>query len=186
MAEIDDNEYALLQRYRAVLDGLNGDPKAKKHLESALKVVNPSIRTEADMAEEYAAPYRDQIQALDSKFDTFLTAQAEERRVAEERRADEVFNAQLNRIKGAGYTPEGIERIVNLAKERGIGDLEAAALLFDKQNPPPPVINDAFSPPSWNYEQNAVEDSKALFEDEDRWADQTAANVLNEMRRSGH
>ena len=69
-------------------------------------------------------------------------------------------------------------------QERAIGDPEAAALLFDKLNPPPAVIKDAFAPDSWNFEQNAGPDVKGLFENEDRWADKEAATVLNEMRRN--
>ena len=78
MAEIADDQLALLKRYESILNGLNANPKAKKHLETALKAVDPTIRTEEDIAMEYAAPVRDEVKALGEKFDTYLTEQAAE------------------------------------------------------------------------------------------------------------
>jgi DNA polymerase III delta prime subunit len=185
MAEVSDDQLAQFQRGMALLEKLNGNPEAKKSLERAIKVVHPEVQTEEEVAERMAKPYVDQFQGLTSKLEERLAKIDEREAAAAEREQVNALESAVGRLRSAGYTDEGLEQIKKLAVERSIPDLEAAAALFDKQNPPAPAQQAGWVPDHWSNSDNGDTDTKALFANEDKWADREAVNVLNEIRLAG-
>lgn len=184
MADIDDTQLDTLQKGFALLQRLSTDPKTKREFERTLKTLHPDIETSDDVAQGIAKPYIDKIEGMEKTIADRLAAmderEAKQREAAEVRETEEAFN----RLKQAGYTDDGLGAIKQLMVDRRIADPEAAAALFDKQNPRTDQRPAAWEPDSWNYQENAVEhDMSGLLKDPDKWADKQVAVVLNEMRR---
>lgn len=181
--QIEDADYEAMSRAVALLQKLNASPKARTHLERAVKAEFPDVVTAEEQADLVARPYIDKIEALEKKLtDKFDAQEARERKAAEEAADNELIGSFM-RLKSNGYTDEGLEKIAGLMKERKIADPEAAAALFDRLNPKPPeAAPSSWEPARWDISSNAVTDTKALFENEDRWADQEVGKVLHEVR----
>lgn len=186
MPEISDQELAVLRESQNVLLKLNGDPKSRSHLEAGLKIHYPAVETEAEVGQRLAAPVlegfkKEVIEPLTEQLKTLNDRQSAD---AAARAANETAEA-FARLTKAGYTADGIEKIKQLMVDRSIPDVDAAAALFDRQNPEPKApIETAWTPPGWDVASvgGSGIDVKALFQDETRWADQEAASVLNEIR----
>lgn len=187
MAEISDEQLAIFQRGMTLLQTLSTNPKTRRQFEGALKVIHPEIETSDDVAMEVAKPYVEQIAGLEGKLTEFLDGQKAERESAEQRRADDETRDAFSRLSKQGYTDDGLEKIKGLMVDRKIADPEAAAALFDRQNPKPPEGVASWEPDSWNLEERAVgNDVAGLFKNPDRWADAEVGNVLNEIRLGGN
>jgi len=184
MAEVSDQELQTMRNGMALLQQMEADPKSRAHLARAIKGVRPDVETEEDVAERYAAPVREEIGAVAAQMKEFLDAQTKRDQEAAERAEAANFETAFARLKKDGYTDEGIERIKGIMVERKIADPEAAALVFDKQNPPAQHEQASWTPATWDLGSTANEgvDLKAMFQDEERWADQEAAKTLNEIR----
>ena len=171
MPEIDEGTLAQLRGAYQLLDKMMKDPKTRRDAEKLVKVHKPDFPTTDDIAE----PYVKQINALSEKLDKFLETQANAKQDAE---ADAAFG----RLRQSGYTDEGIGKIKDLMKARTIPDVEAAAALFDKLNPPPPPAPaTGFHGTSWGIgDTHDGAPDKLLFENEDAWAEQEANRVWKE------
>lgn len=184
MAEVADAELGILRNAYNVLAQMGGDPKAKTHLERALKAVKPEIETEEDVAARLAQPHVEKIDGLAAQMTEFLEAQKkrDEDNAAAQRTAD--VEAAFQRLEKAGYQEDGIAKIKQLMVDRAIADPEAAAALFDKQNPPQTNEQPAWTPTNWEIGSTTAPsaDLKELFANEDAWADREAAKALNEIR----
>lgn len=181
--EIDEAQLQGMQRAVALLEKLNNSPKARSHLEKAVKAEFPDVKTQDEQIEEIAAPHVAKInEAVEALNKRMADMDARERKIAEDE-ADNKLIAAFGRLKGQGYTEEGLAKIAGLMTERRIADPEAAAALFDRMNPkPPPEVPGAWEPQNWNIDQNAVTDTAALFKDEERWADAEVGRVLQDVR----
>lgn len=185
MAEISDQELATLRGGMQLLQTLNADPKSRKHLEAAIKIKQPDVETEDDVASRIAAPYVAQIDELKTTMQARFDAEDARRKERDEARQQDEFNAAFGKLRAAGYTDEGLEKIKGLMVDRKIADPEAAAAYFDKLNPPVQIGGSGFSPPQWDVTSTTgapTVDTKALFTNEERWADNEAAAVLTELR----
>lgn len=171
MPEVDDVTLTQLKGAYALLDKLLKDPKTRPDAERLVKVHKPDFPTTNEVIE----PVNKQIEALTKKFDDYV-------RKVEDDRQDREADAAFDRLRKSGYTDEGIGKIKNLMKERTIPDVEAAAALFEKQNPPAsPAKPSGFESPNWGLGvENADDDTKLLFENEDRWAEKEAAKAWKE------
>lgn len=170
MAEVDDAVLTRLKGAHALLDRLLRDPKTRREAEKLVKVHRPDFTTTDDVA----APYIEQISSLEKKLDEYITGE-------KHRKQDTEADAAFERLRKTGYTDEGIDKIKNLMKERTIPDVEAAAALFDKLNPPAsPAPPSGFEGSAWNIGDSKDESDKLLFEDPDRWAEQEAIKAFRE------
>lgn len=184
MAEIDDATLETMQKGFSLLQRLSTDPKTKRAFEAQLKTLHPEIETTEDVAAAYAAPHLEKFEALATNIGERLAKMDE--RDAKTREAEEVRETEdaFARLRAGGYTDDGLGAIRTLMVDRRIADPEAAAALFDKQNPKMDTRPAAWEPDSWNYQERAVEnDMEGLLKNPDRWADKQVALVLNEMRR---
>ena len=187
MPEVDEQTLALLQRSHQLLQQLNGDPRTRDTLETALKVHYPAVTTEAEARNRLVQPMLDQFQEQVVKpLQERLDAADAARTASESTRAETALNEAFSEFRTKrGFTDEGIEAVKRLMVDRSIADPYAAAALFAEQNPTAPERDamTGFSPPQWDLEQTLTQvDVKGLFENEDAWADKQAANVLNEIR----
>lgn len=187
MAEIDDAELNTLQRGFALLQKLSTSPKTQRDFERVLKMDNPELQTTEDLASTVAKPYLDKVEdiskRLEERFAAMDEREAKSKDAQEQRETEEAFS----RLRQAGYQDDGLDRIKQLMVERRIADPEAAAALFDRQNPKVDTRPSAWEPDSWNYHENAVDnDMEGLLKNPDKWADKQVAIVLNEMRRGEH
>lgn len=138
--EVDEGQFLATRGLVQLYEQMNANPKARELLNSAAKIVNPNISTpELDAKAEMRAELdqeREQRLLLQKRLDDDQAA----RELADRTREfTESWNAKVGRLRHAGYTDEGIEKITKLAEERGLVDLDAAAALFDRMNPPAPI-----------------------------------------------
>ena len=96
-----------------------------------------------------------EIEKLRAEMAEDRKARAEEKAAAEAEAKTKAFVESWEGAKRRlqtenGYTAEGIAAIEKLAQERGIADIDAAAALFDRLNPPPePVSSPGMG--SWGF-----------------------------------
>lgn len=185
---IDEGHYAQLQAAAKLLEQLNGDPKSRKHLTSAIKVQFPNTRTEEDIAEEFAAPIREEVKTSLSKVEEMLTKLTERETREAEQRSMQALQSSLDNVKQRyGFNDEGMDKIKALMVDRSIPDPEAAAALFEKLNPAPVVTRSSWEPDNYDIRNDAVENDVAgLFADPDRWADREVGKILLDIRSNNH
>ena len=186
MAEtvIDDAYLAKLQAAEKLLEQLNSDPKSRKHLTAGIKQHYPQTRTEDDIAEEFAAPIREEVKASLSKVEEMLSKlDQREQRDAEMRTLADLDKAFGRLRQDYGYNEDGIDKIKSLMVDRSIPDPEAAAALYERLNPAPVDTRSSWEPDGWNLRDDAVEtDVQGLFTDPDRWADREVGKILLDIR----
>jgi len=173
-----------LQAGRKLLEQINGDPKTRSLLTRAIKAHYPNTRTEEDIAAEVAGPYIEEVKGISAKLQEQLDALTTERTASANERAREQTTAAFDRLRQAhGYNDDGINAIKQLMVDRSIGDPEAAALLFEKQNPQPDQTRSSWEPASWDLKNNAVDyDLEGLWADPEKWSDKMIGKVLLEER----
>lgn len=197
--EIDDNDAQLLatvkklggmpaldQMYRAhtLHTTLHADPNVRLHYERLIKHKYPQAQTTDDVA----APYVQAVKSVDDRVKSLEETLAKERADNLQARRQADFNSQWEQaVKDHEMTAEGEEALAKFMKDRGLHDPESAALAYFKHNPKPasPQDGGGLAPKTWGVGPLPGEDpesSKMLMENPERWADQEAFSVLNEMR----
>ncbi len=165
--EVDELEHQNQQQLTRLYGSMMQDPKSRELLTKAAKIVNPkAVTPELDAKEEVYA----EIRARDEKIDA-LTARldadkAEREQATQLQTFQQSWEQKRGSLRKLGYTDDGIEKIEQLAQERGIVDLEAAAALFDRMNPPQQVTpSSGFAPfDTFNPSDRDNENFKALME----------------------
>lgn len=185
MPEITDQELLTAQRLTKLVQELGTKPGAKAHFQRALKELDPTVVTDEDVAAQITKPYLEEIEALKKRFDDREEADRKASEERAEREALQSLEAKFGRLRDAGVTDEGMEKIKALMQERTIPDPEAAFALFERNNPPAPSEQASYKPQSWNYEGDLMPDSKAWFNDPDGAEEQAIGQVLLEERRRG-
>ena len=175
IVEMDDKEVAALKAGYALLDSMMKNPKTKADTEKLIKTVKPDVVTSADVL----APATEEIKKLREDFEGFA-------KKAKEERQDADLKAGFDSLRKRGYQDEGVEAIQKLMIERNIPDIEAAAALFDRLNPPKSQAPSGFAGTEWGFgRQTDDPDLKLLFGDPDAWADKEIGKVLSETRSEG-
>jgi hypothetical protein len=186
MAEvvIDEAQLNAMQAASKLLEQLNSDPKTRKHLTAAIKHHYPNTRTEEDIAEEYAAPIREEVKASLSEVRDMLQRLHERDQRESEHRTLAQLDQSFNKLRSTyGYNDDGIDKIKSLMVDRSIPDPEAAAALYERLNPAPVETRSSWEPDGWNLREDAVAtDVQGLFSDPDRWADKEVGKILLDVR----
>jgi hypothetical protein len=194
VVEVDESQFIGMTQTAKTVQAMLANPKSRKMLLQAQKLADPSVSIpEIDALGEGMS----EIQKLRAEMDADRKARADERAAAEAeaktRQFVEGWEAGKKRLRAeSGYTAEGIAAIEKLAQDRGIADLDAAAALFDRMNPPaepiaaPGVGGFNFFEPAAATD-NSGEYMKKLFasrgEDESATRTEVAA-ALSEFRGS--
>lgn len=165
--EVDETEFVNQQQLAVLYQKMMQNPKARQLLTESAKIVNPNAVTpELDAKNEVLgalAEERAERIKLQEQIAADRAARDEEKQLQTFQRSWEDKRGSLRKL---GYTDDGIEKIEQLAQERGIVDLEAAAALFDRMNPPQQVTaSSGFAPfDTFNPSDRDNENFKALME----------------------
>lgn len=165
MPKVEIEEAELLAReqvFQAVNQMMN-DPKARPYLLRARKEADPNA----------SVPEIDNLAPVVRVLGDFKKELAEERAARAKEREEEANQRRLEqatrqveevrgRLKASGWTADGIAAVEKLAEERGIFDLEAAAALHEKMNPPPPPA-EPNGMGSWGFFEGADQEGSDKF-----------------------
>lgn len=183
--EVDQSELEGLRRARMLLEQLNGSSKARPLFERAIKAEFPDVVTQEEQAEQLAQPFIQRVTDVEKKLEERLAAIDAKEAAAREKAADAELHGAFDRLRQAGYTNEGLGKIAALMADRNIPDPEAAAALYDRQNPKPvEAPPSSWEPQSWNYSgEDPAINVKELFGNPDAWADKEVGKILADVRR---
>ena len=187
--EVDETEFLTNQNLRALVEKIMADPKRRAEVERLHKEVDPNAKTPTlDSMKSTEEP----ITALRKEMADFIKAQNE----ANTKRETDAQLAALTAKRDAGfaelrtkhgYNPDGIKKIEEIMEKKGILDPLDAAVIFERDNPPPAPVQSSSS--SWNFPEipkdggDAYE--KALLDsrgNNDLIAERRAMEVLQEIR----
>lgn len=161
--------------------------------QKAIKTAFPDAKVASDLAEPYVEEVKAEFAPAMERFTKFIETYEADKKAAEESKLQGDFESRWSGVvKDYSLSSEGEEKLLAFMKDRKNADPEAAAALYFKQNPIPaaPIAPSAISPTSWAKDMGlgtpAEDDaaSKLLLSNPERFADQEAANVLTEIRRS--
>lgn len=186
--EVDEAEFANLNRIKATVAKIASTPEAKKLLQKAHKLVDPNAQTpELDDDEKKAqleSGFQKQIEELKAKI-----AADDEKRTNDANLAalNAKFEAGRSALRAQRYTKEGIEAVEKFMQERGIADHEIAAAYLEKQSPPAEAMSPrAFG--SFNFIEQPKDDDlflKSLLDsrgDDDGAVLKAASEAVGEIR----
>jgi hypothetical protein len=173
MAEIADNELAILRRAYGLLDTLYADKDVGLEFKQMLKKKYPN----ASVPEiDAAAPHVARLEAFEKKFDDFVQRQ-------QEREQDTNLDRSFAALRDAGYTDDGIEAVKKLMVDKKIPDPEVAAAYFDKTQPKSGPSRPGYSSSRFNIIESEGENDesfKQLMSDPEGWLENEVTAVLSE------
>ncbi|MDE2103313.1 MAG: hypothetical protein KGL39_39095 [Patescibacteria group bacterium] len=186
--EVDEDALKQLSSTAALLAKLNADPKSRKHLEASIKIHHPEVETEEDVRDRLAAPYAEQIKALEAKLAETTKLFTEDRDSRQARQAEIDTDAAFADLRAKGYTDEGIGEIKKIMVDRKCADPIVAASYFDYTHPPAAHESASWEPQTWELPTaggGMTDDSmKLLLNNEDAWADREIGAALKDVRRA--
>lgn len=135
--EVEETDFLASQELVKLFADMLNNPDARKHVLTGKKIVRPH---ESIPEFDAAAPLARRLDELNKKIDDAEKARNEAiAKAAEEKKTAELhanWDKQKQALREAGWLAEGIDKVEKLAFDRGIPDLDAAAALYEKLNPP--------------------------------------------------
>ena len=188
--EVDETEWAAQQQVTKLVADMLNNPESRAQVLKAKKTVRPN-----EPVPEIDAAQRgyEEIAAIRKELEEDRKARIKEKEEADASKKAQEFestwNKQKSSLRADGWLDDGIANIEKLAQERGIPDLEAAALLYKKLHPEPEPIQPS-SYGRWNaFEMPSGDDNnsfmKKLIEthgDSESVLDNEIRAALNEVR----
>lgn len=190
MPEIDETELLQLRRLHGVAQKMNANPEAKKLLERAYKAVEPNAPTPAldqeKLIQEPLAEANKRIAALEGE----LKKDKEDRESASKlSQLNAAVESGFAKLRQEGWQDDGIKKVDELMKEKGILDPLIAAAYIEKQHPKQDPVTPSGSG-SWNFidgVQDGEADLKKLIDSKgqsEALSDKMARDALTEVRGS--
>ena len=188
MPEIDEVELLRLRKQDQTVHRLMANPKAKKKIFEAYKDVDPTARIPELELEEAAQKPVLELQDTVAK----LQKQIDDDKAERDKNAklgsigDQIARGEA-KLRGKGWTDEGIEAVKKLMEEKGTTDIEFAADAYEKRHPPALPATPR-GQGAWGFTEGVADDEKdlkALLDSKgahDQVADKMARDVLNEIR----
>ena len=197
VVQIEESDLLAKNNLARHFEKLMGNPKARKLVQQATKEVDPTaVIPEIDSQTEVlgeVANIRAELAAMRKADEDRRTQEESDKRLQAFQNS---WNGQKEKLRSQGWQDEGITAIENLAQERNLADLEAAAALFEKIHPPSNPVSpaslglggfDLMTPP-----ENDAKDIEALVKGygESRSDDNSALShlinsALNDVRQGG-
>lgn len=177
MAEIDDQKLLQLQQAEALLQRLYANKETKRDLERMAKKVNPSAVTTDEQLDPYLSDVKEglkELKAFKKEIQDNMSGYSKEQ--------------QIQSLKKAGYTDEGIKAIEDIMEKKALKDYDVAAAYWDKVQPAKPVAPNGISPSMWNFENDLgddAEDNALLMKNDEAWLDRKTAQIMNELKQKG-
>ena len=188
MAEISDNELAVLRRAEGLLNKMISDPKDGTNTKRQIKALVPEAKfPELEILDSVSAPLTARLseqekenKALRDRFDTWEKSQKDSKE-------ENALQARLDRAKNSyGFTSEGMQKLIERMKAENSADVEAtAAWVASQERKAKPISDSALMPSALNlYGSNSASadiDVVALNKDPQKWADEKMIQMLNEF-----
>jgi len=153
--EVDEGDYNRMLSLQGVASRIVADPKARRKLEEAHKLVDPNASTpfldQERLANEPMTAMRteltDQIAALKKERDD------EKREQTLASIADKQAKAFARLKNEHRYTDEGVEAVRKLMETKGLLDVDDAVAIFERANPPavPATPGGGMTGTSWGF-----------------------------------
>lgn len=187
IVEIDENELLALRRLNGVAAKIAANPQGKKLLEQAHKLVDPAAVTPTlDLEAQLEA-----VRAEDRKQIAELKAQMEADKAEREKsRSLEQLQSTIDKgfaeLRSQGWQEDGIKKVDEVMKEKGIIDPLIAAAWVEKNSPPAQAATPSGGT-SWNFMDSVSDtdaDLKSLIANrgEGQTVDKMAADALRDFR----
>ncbi len=190
--EVDEGDYNRMLALQGVASRIVADPKARRKLEEAHKLVDPNASTpfldQERLANEPMTAMRteltDQIAALKKERDD------EKREQTLASIADKQAKAFARLKNEHRYTDEGVEAVRKLMETKGLLDVDDAVAIFERANPPavPATPGGGMTGTSWGF-ADVNDQSDALIKEliatkgeSGSATDRLATNALNDFR----
>ena len=186
--EVDEEDYNRLVALRGVATKIVANPAARKKLEEAQKMVDPSAATPAlDAEAQTLGPINALRDELTKKLDDLTKGQEERERQS---RINEIAGKQATdkaQLRKDGYTDEGLTAIEKIMTDKGLLDVMDAVAIFERHNPPPAPITPGLGS-GWNFTDSTAEADKNITDliatrgSNDQIADRMVREALSEFR----
>ncbi len=142
MAEINDDELAALKKSAEILKALHNDGGTGIELKKLMKKKWPTWSDpQLDALEEVSKAEEKLGKAAEekmSKVEKMVQDLLDERKKDKEEATVNSFKERLAKVReDYGYTEEGVNKILEVMKDRGITNPEDAAVIFEKNQPKP-------------------------------------------------
>jgi hypothetical protein len=177
MPEIEDGQLNELKRAAAILKELSADNATGIELKKLMKKKWPTWNDpelaaleEISKAEEKVGKAADEKMSKVEKMVNDLIA---ERAKEKEEAGVDAFKKRLDKVReDYGYTEEGVSKILEVMKERGITNPEDAAIVFEKNQPAPAAERKPYTTRMQFVRPDGKEDQsfKDLMADPEQWA----------------
>jgi hypothetical protein len=191
--EIDEAEYNRLSALHGIASKIVANPAARKRLEEAHKLVDPSATTPMlDQERQLNEP----VNALKTELSTEIAAlrkeREDEKRDAAVARIASEQDRGFGRLRAARWTDEGIESVRKIMETKGIADVDDAVAIFERNNPPatPATPSGGMTGSSWGFTDvntdtdKSIQDLIATKGQVDSISDRMAMSALNEFRQA--
>ena len=186
--EVEESELQVLRNSKLLLDRFGADPRTRAKLMELVKIINPNVvipevdaktevLKEVEVARKELADFKKQVE--DEKAEaTKQKSKAELDRMIADGRA---------KLHGDGYTDEGITAIEKLMNERGIANYDAAAALWEKEQPKIEPVTPTDFGKAWNFAKpdEKDEDHKLLLKDPKLFQQRQIQKFMTEQRAGG-
>ena len=153
--EVDEGDYNRMLALQGVASRIVADPKARRKLEEAHKLVDPNAST----------PFLDQDRLANEPLNTMKTELTDQIAALKKERDDEKREQTLAsiadkqakafaRLKNEHrYTDEGVEAVRKLMETKGLLDVDDAVAIFERANPPavPATPGGGMTGTSWGF-----------------------------------
>lgn len=144
MIEVDEAEFARNIKLRDTVAALLADPKARRKVLEAQKIIRPKDPIpELDAT----APIEDALSGIKKDFEDFKVAQLKEKQDADDQKKLDGITAKMERgfdeLRQNGVTEEGIAGVRKLMEDEGILNPRIAWDHFSKLHPPTEPTNPA-------------------------------------------
>ena len=186
--EIDEAELLNLRRLQGVASKIVANPKAKALLEQAHKVIDPNAPTPTlDQEKIVAEPMQAALKRV-ADLEEQIKKDKEEREQADKlSRLNATVESGFAKLRADGWQEDGIKKVDELMKEKGILDPIIAAAYIEKSMPKADPVTPTGTG-SWNFiegVQDGEADLKKLIDSKgnnESLADKMARDALNEIR----
>ncbi len=153
--EVDEGDYNRMLALQGVASRIVADPKARRKLEEAHKLVDPNAST----------PFLDQERLANEPLNVMKTELTDQIAALKKERDDErreqtlasIADKQAKafaRLKNEHrYTDEGVEAVRKLMETKGLLDVDDAVAIFERANPPavPATPGGGMTGTSWGF-----------------------------------
>ncbi len=190
--EVDEGEYNQMIALRNVASKIVADPKARRKLEEAQKLIDPNAATPMLDQDRMA---NEPLNVMKGELSAEIAALKKER--DDEKReqtlasiADKQAKAFARLKNEHRYTDEGVEAVRKLMEAKGLLDVDDAVAIFERANPPavPATPGGGMTGTSWGFADVNADSDKLIQEliatkgESTSVSDRMANNALQDFR----